>query len=208
MSNRRLATKRETIAANRATLKSLTGLINAIVKELALDDERMAKRMDAALRSEYGPINGMVNLVVSISNWPAEPGDGSMISVNRQILTEKFGLDLLLLDDIKTFKGYHTFVSSELEVIEGVAPQYEDYADYCQIFLEELAEIALASKLNKPVARLTKADKKVIVIASKPTIDENRWVKLEAIAQTKAKLDLEDMVLEVERHKAFLDANQ
>lgn len=208
MSNRRLATKRETIASNRATLKSLTSLINAIVKELALDDERMAKRMDAALRSEYGPINGMVNLVVSISNWPAEPGDGSMISVNRQILTEKFGLDLLLLDDIKTFKGYHTFVSSELEVIEGVAPQYEDYADYCQIFLEELAEIALANKLNKPVARLTKADKKAIVIASKPTIDETRWVKLEAIAQTKAKLDLEDMVLEVERHKAFLDANQ
>lgn len=179
----RLDSKRATIQANRAAVKKLKDLAINIALELNLDEDRMAKRIDAAMRSEYGAINGLVNLTASIANWPAEPGDGNMVSANRAVLEDKFNLDLMLLEDIRTFKGYHTFVTDELVIMAGVEPMYEDYADYCQIFLEELG-----------------------LEANRPTIEQSKWENREAKAKEQAKEDLLGMQDDLAKHKAFIEA--
>lgn len=177
----RLAEKRALIEANRNAVKALKDLIGRIVADFSLDEDRMAKRIDSASRSEYGAINGLVNLVASIANWPVEQGDGSMVSTNRQLLEIKFDLDLMLLDDIRTYRGFHSFVTDELVIIAGVEPQYENYTDYCEIFLEDLG-----------------------VTSNRPTIDADKWNRAEVKAKERAEIDLDTMRAELELHKAFL----
>ena len=177
----RIEQKKAEIQANREAHKALKALINNITKDLSLDEDRMAKRIDSATRSEYGPINGLINLVVSIANWPVEQGDGSMVSTNRAILEDKFNLDLVMLDDIKTFRGHHSFVTDEVEIIDGKEPMYEDYTDYCSIFLEELG-----------------------VQSSKPTINPDSWQRAEAQAMKKAQEDQKQMAEELQAHKAYM----
>ena len=177
----RINSKREHIKANRETKDKLIKLINSITDELNLDEDRMAKRIDSALRSEYGPINGLINLVVAIAQWPAEPGDGAMVASNRLALESKFGLDLLLLDDIKQFRGFHSFVSNDLEVIEGQEPKFEDYTDYCHIFLEDLGAVAY-----------------------KATIEPNTWRRREVVAREKAELEKAKLSAELDRYSSLI----
>lgn len=184
MSNKeRIAAKKAQIDSNREALKALKNILNKMTAEFSLDEDRMAKRIDAALRSEYGAINGMINLIAAVASWPAEQGDGSMVSTNRQILDEKFDLDLMMLEDIRKFKGYHSFVadSDEIEIIDGVIPDYENYTDYCEIFLETLE-----------------------VSANRPTICSDTWNRLEAKAKVNAAIDMELMKEELEKHKEFI----
>jgi hypothetical protein len=177
----RLAKKRLVIEANRNAARALKGLVSTITVEFSLDEDRMAKRIDSAGRSEYGTINGLVNLVAAIANWPVEQGDGSMVSTNRQLLETKFNLDLMLLEDIRTYRGFHTFATDDLEILPGVEPRYDDYTDYCEIFLEELG-----------------------VVSSRPTIDSNKWTRAEVKAKERAHIDIEIMKSELELHKQFL----
>ena len=180
----KIAKRKESKAANKVALQSLRKLIKDITEELSLDEERMARRLDAAFSSEYGPINGTVNLLTSIANWPAEAGDASMLSVNKQILEDKFKLDLLLLSDIRNNRGFHTFVTDDLEILTGEEPNYSDYSDDCEIFLDETFNVTV----------------------NRPTIDKTQWERLELRAQAKAELELERMKAQVERHKADLAA--
>lgn len=178
----RLQAKREQIQANREASKVLKKLIKDITNSLSLDEDRMAKRIDSATRSEYGAINGLVNLVASVANWPVENGDGSLVSTNRLVLEEKFNLDLVMLDDIRAFRGYHSFVTDELEIINGIEPQYEDYTDYCEIFLEELG-----------------------VKSNRPTICEAKWAAAEKRAKQKALDDQAQMQEELAVHQAYME---
>ena len=141
----------------------------------------MAKRIDSALRSEYGPINGLINLVSAIASWPAEPGDGAMVSQNRMILESKLNLDLLLLDDIKQFRGYHSFVNDELEIVQGTEPQFEDYTDYCSIFLEDLGAKSF-----------------------KATIEPATWQRRELVARQKAEVERQNMSDELTRYNTLI----
>lgn len=174
----RLQAKRDEIKANREAGKVLKKLIRDITAGLDLDEERMAKRIDSATRSEYGPINGLINLVAAIANWPVEQGDGSLVSTNRQVLEDKFNLDLVMLDDIRVFRGFHSFVTDDIEIINGVEPDYENYTDYCEIFLEDLG-----------------------VKSTRPTINEPKWQAAEIRALKKAKEDKEQLEMEVEIHR-------
>lgn len=178
----RLEAKRAKITADREAIKALKTLIKNIVATLDLDEDRMAKRVDSAIRSEYGAVNGLVNLVAAIANWPVESGDGSMVSLNRQTLEDKFNLDLVMLDDIRKFRGFHSFVTDDIEIMEGVEPQYEDYTDYCAIFLEELG-----------------------VTSNRPTICEATWLAAEQRASKKAKEDQAQMKQELEIHKQYME---
>ena len=178
----RIEKRRAEKVTNRAALKSLRKLINDITEELSLDEEKMAKRIDAAFNSEYGPINGTINLLTAIANWPAEPGDGSMVSTNKQLLESKFNLDLMLLADIRASRGFHTFVTDDLEILTGEEPKYTDYSDDCEIFLAETFD----------------------TVVTKPTINKTQWERMELRAQAKAELELERMKTEVERHKEYV----
>lgn len=177
----RLDAKKANIQSNREASKVLKKLLKDITNTLDLDEERMTKRIDAATRSEYGAINGLVNLVASVANWPVENGDGALVSTNRLILEDKFNLDLIMLDDIRAYRGFHSFVTDDIEIINGQEPQYEDYTDYCEIFLEELG-----------------------VKSTRPTICPDRWKTAETRAIAKAKTDQTQMLEELAFHKEYL----
>lgn len=181
MTSEQLEQMRTDIKSNREAVAKLKKLIYDITDELSLDEDKMTKRVDSAVKSEYGAINGLINLLSAIANWPADQGNGSDVSENRKILEEKFQLDLLHLEDIRTFRGYHSFVTDELEIVDGVEPMYAEYTGYCQIFLEELG-----------------------LESTKPTIDEAKWDKAEIKAIDRAKDDLVTRKAEIETHRKLI----
>jgi hypothetical protein len=179
----RIEAKRAILQEERKTITALEGKINTIVDELGLDEEKMQRRIEVALRSEYGRVNGMVNLLAAICNWPADSGDGASVGENRKVIKEKLKIDLMLLEDIRTYRGFHSFHTDELEIIDGVEPQYEDYEDYVAILLQDMG----------------------LTPYTKATINPEQWEKAEERAKEKAKLDVESMRIAVERHKAMLE---
>lgn len=178
----RKETKRANIQAERATLSKLKALIYQIADLCGLDEDKMSRRIEAALQSEYGRTNGMINLLASVAHWPAEAGDGSAVAENRRLIEEKLGLDLLMLADIRGFRGYHTFHTDELETIAGVEPNYEDYEDYVAIFLEDL--------------KLT---------PQRVGIDRAVWQRQEIRAKEQTAKTITELAEAVEKHKAFLE---
>jgi len=162
---------REAVKVERVMVRDLTKLVKAITKKLDLDAERMDKRLAAARKSEYGPVHGLINLLVAIANWPAEKGDGALVTTNQSIIESEFGIDLLLCDRIKAAKGFHSFCSEDLEIINGEAPDMEAYNMYSLVLLEDLEidyPTDLKSRLTldkwtaveKRKAEQAKADKK------------------------------------------------
>jgi hypothetical protein len=185
MTNERIESKRATLNAERTTLNALKAKVTAITDTLGLDEEKMGRRVRTALKSEYGRVNGMVNLLSAIANWPAEQGDGTAVDENKALLENQLGLDLMLLDDIRTYRGFHTFATDELEIIDGVEPQYEDYEDYVAILLDDMG--------------LTPQNK----IKLNPTV----WTKVEARTKEKVAVDIELMKVAIEKHKALMEAS-
>lgn len=173
---------RASIEAERSTIKGLRTLINSITELVGLDEERMSKRIDAALQSEYGRVNGLVNLLAAVVHWPAEAGDGPSVSENRKLIEERLGLDLLLLADIRQLRGYHTFHTDDLTIIDGIEPSYDEYEAYVQVLLEDL-------KLQ-PQARIV--------------IDPITWQKAEARAKVQAVESIAQLRDAVERHKQLM----
>jgi hypothetical protein len=177
----RIQAKRETIKQDKAAVKRLTDLVYQITDLCGLDEEKMVRRVATAKKSEYGRINGLINLLSSVCTWPAEAGDGASVTANQKLIQDSLDLDLDMLDDIRSFRGYHTFVSDDLEIIDGIEPSYEDYSDYCTIMLEDLG-----------------------LSSSKPTISRDIWQKAEDRAIDKAGKDLLDMKQAVEEHKRLM----
>ena len=177
----RLSNKRLQINANREAVTTLKKLIYNITDRLSLDDESMQRRVDAAVKSEYGPVNGLINLLAAIATWPADQGDGSSVAGNKKILEEEFKLDLLLLDDIRIYRGYHTFIADDLTIIAGQEPSYEDYADYCTIFLEDLN-----------------------IKSYKPTIERTKWQLLETKAKARVEKDIVERQEALAKHREFI----
>ena len=175
----RVQATRERIKAERATRTTLVKLINDITDELSLDEDKMSKRIDSALDSEYGAINGLVNLVVAIAKWPVDFGDGANVGTNRRILESKFNLDLVMLSELAQLRGYHSFVTDDLDIIEGKEPDYINYGDYCEIFLEDLGVVAQRAQIS-PVS----------------------WKGKEAKAYVKAQTTVVERLQAVEEYKA------
>lgn len=180
-----LAQRRELIGKQAGLIKALVKQINQITASLDLDDERMARRIDSAMKSEYGAINGLINLVASLAHWPADVGNGMDVPTNRTTLANA-GFDLVLLEQIRQSRGYHTFISDELKIIDGVEPDYETYSQLCTIYLESI--------LNAEDDTLTNIT----------TIDPVKWAKREQIEIATAKLELSLKEQELELHKQLI----
>ncbi len=167
----------------KAVIEVIKDKITEIVAICGLDEDKSARRIQVALKSEYGRVNGMINLLAAICKWPAEAGDGAAVSLNQSVIESELKLDLLLLEDISSFKGFHTFHTDELDVIDGTEPDYQNYQDYCTLLLEELGfERTSAS------------------------IEATTWKAKEKRAKVKTKEDVKQLVREIEAHKHLLEA--
>lgn len=166
----------------KAVITALKSKIIAIVDLCGLDEDRTTKRIQVALKSEYGRVNGMINLLAAICKWPAEMGDGTSVATNQALIEEELGLDLMLLEDISIYKGYHTFHTDELEIVEGAVPDYQNYSDHCTIFLEELSFDRVSAE-----------------------IDPVKWEATEERAKVKAANNVKELTKAVEEHKALLE---
>lgn len=133
-----LKARKKQLEQSRQARTALTNLIKEIAVECELDMDSISKRLSSALKSEYGAVNGLINLLTAICAWPAEQGDGSSVAINQDKIATKFNIDLVFMDDIKSVRGYHTFISNEGDLIDGKAPDYEEYTQLCQILLGEL----------------------------------------------------------------------
>ena len=182
-----LAQRRQLIGKQAGLIKALVKQINQITASLDLDDERMARRIDSAMKSEYGAINGLINLVASLAHWPADVGNGMDVPTNRTTLANA-GFDLVLLEQIRQSRGYHTFISDELKIIDGVEPEYETYSQLCAIYLE-----AITNEEDDTLINIT-------------SIDQVKWDKREQIEINAAKLELELKEAELEMHKQLITA--
>ena len=178
--------ERENVRLNKIADTTLTNLVDTITQKLGLDQEAMDKRIYSAKSSknEYGSINAMINLIVKIAEWPVDQGDASMLATNRRILEKDLGLNLMLLEDIKRYRGFHSFVSSDVQIIDGVEPDYEKYGIYCRIFLEDLG-----------------------AETTRPTISEAVWRATEMKAAKEAKEELLRLQTAVANHNATMEAH-
>ena len=181
VNNKRLSALKASRKVEKQALQKLQNLVLDIANACNLDEERTANRIAAALKSEYGRINGMINLLAAIGKWPVERGDESMVATNQRMIEKEFKLDLMLLEDISTCKGYHTFHTDALEVIGGVEPQYELYEDNCTIFLEELGCKAVSAAIE-------------------PTV----WERYESRAKERTENDVVSLRQAVAEHKALM----
>ena len=184
--NPRLEAKRKQIKAENATMETLSAILYQICDICGLDDDKMSRRIHTAQKSDYGRIDGMVNLLASVAHWPAEPGDGSAVAENQRMIKEQLNLDLLLLDDIRRYRGYTSFASDDLTLITGVEPNYEEYEDSVTILLEDMNLTPQRNSFS---------------------INPDMWHRLELKAQTRAKDEIEQLRVEIERTKAFMEAN-
>ena len=173
---------RETMAAEKLIIEDLKCKVVALSDLCGLDEERTAKRLQSAIRSEYGRINGLINLLAAMAKWPAEQNDGASVAINQSLIEKEMGLDLMLLEDITKFRGYHSFHTEELEVITGIEPEYSNYTNYCTILLQDFGFESAVSAVIKP---------------------EN-WGKQEAKALKKAKEAIDDLKDALEEHKALM----
>jgi hypothetical protein len=162
------------IRANRekemVAIKTLRSIISKATKKLALDKDRMDRRVKVALRNEQGRVFGLVSLMASIAAFPVNEGEGSLCSDNQALL-EKIGWDMFLLEDIKDTRGNHSFLDSdEMVIIDCKEPQEE-----CDALVNVMLE-----DLN---------------LEARVSVDLDVWTRKEAIALRKAqaeKLELEE----------------
>lgn len=179
----RVDIKRMSIADERETIAALKKKIYTITDLVGMDEEKINRRITAALRSEYGRVNGMVNLLAAIIKWPAEQGEGTLVNENKALIEKSITIDAMLLEDITTFRGYHSFVTDDLSIVTGVQPNYEDYTDYVHILLTDMG-----------------------LVPGRVVIEPTSWEQQEEKAIKSAHFELERLQLEVELHKTRMQS--
>lgn len=177
----RLAKVKATRVQEKAIIAKIKSQINEIADTCGLDEEKMTRRIQVAMKAEYGRINGMINLLAAVCKWPADQGDGAAVSENQIMLENDLKIDLMLLEDISSYKGYHTFHTDELEIIDGVEPQYELYSDHCSLLLEDMGFERAAAE-----------------------IVPSKWASLEKRAIVKAKDEVAELRAAVAKHNELV----
>lgn len=155
-------------------------LIHEIASKADLDEEKIAKRIQSAVKSPYGRIPGLLNLLTSIVLWPVEGKDFSGVAETQLEILDTLKIELELFLDIKESKGYHTFLNDDHEIVRGMSPDVEEYNMLCLILCQKLGIAVCDSKLNLA-----------------------KWQEDETIAVEKAKLEQEEAELELARFKAM-----
>ena len=172
---------REQLTALRAAEKALKAQINTIVTTCDLDPEPMAARIASAMENKHGRVIGLINLLTAVAYWPADKNEAKSAPANKLAITDK--VDTLVLSMIKDVRGFHSFVTPELEIITGEEPDYDKYSELATILLEDLLP-----------------DQAIPTIA----IDKAIWLAEESKAATKALQSQQDMLEAIEKYKAYL----
>lgn len=144
------AERRALKATNHSGESTVITVLKKVIKDIQtkcdLDPERMQSSMVSAMTDkEYGAVNGLVNIIVAKAMFPADRGDYGNLANNQVIVSEM--LDIHLLNKVKQARGFHSFADDSGKVIVGQKPNYEDYEDYTNIFIAELAK---AHKIDLP----------------------------------------------------------
>lgn len=166
----------------------LTTRIKQLGKECDLDPEKLDKSIAAAISSEYGRTNALVNTLVSKVYFPADRGDYSNLAANQVLMTERFNFSLV--EQIKNHRGYHSFRTEDGTVILGKMPNFEEYSLYVNALIMDLAEEA---KVELP----EDFDVKLL-------ITEDQWKARETQALSIAKEEAAQIKAAIERSKALM----
>lgn len=130
-------------ALKKESIARMTSIILGLAEELNLDVEKLEKRIEQASRSRFGRICEMISIVSSIYAWPiSESTQASEIPEIRERMLDKLRemdieMDPDLLVELKTAKGYNSFLNEEtFEVVAGVEPMYDELKFYYMTFAE------------------------------------------------------------------------
>lgn len=136
-------------ALKKESIARMTSIILGLAEELNLDVEKLEKRIEQASRSRFGRICEMISIVSSIYAWPiSESTQASEIPEIRERMLDKLRemdieMDPDLLVELKTAKGYNSFLNEEtFEAVAGVEPMYDELKFYYMTFAE-LAQLPI-----------------------------------------------------------------
>ena len=162
------------------SIKAVQILILEVAETANMNVDEMKKRLQVATsRTEYGKVPSLFNLLANVANWPIDK-DGSPAGIaDAKLAIEALLVDIIEpLEDLRQAKGYHTFVSDNYEIVEGIEPDFDEYEMLCQL---------IASSLRIPVVDIKLSD--------------SAWDKTEQKAEAKAIKDMEDIQAELEEHR-------
>lgn len=162
------------------SIDTVQSLIKEIGHVAGMDSEALGSRISMATsRSEYGKVPGLINLLSSVCNWPLDKDASTSGMAEAKEAVAGVLPDLIdVLEDIKQAKGYHTFVSDEHELVDGIEPDFEEYTMLLNV---------VASNLQLPVLDVK--------------LSEAAWERAEDKAYTKAKESIEAIKVELEEHQ-------
>ena len=160
------------------SINTMKEAINIAVTIAEMDKNKISRRAKAAMKSEYGKVPGLINLLSAIINWPTDSQTPDNLSTIQDEICANLGLEQVMLDDLREAKGFHTFLTEDQEIMDGSEPDYEEYNMLCEL---------MASKLNLPVVDMK--------------LSESEWNNREAKAIAKAKQDLEDIETELAEYR-------
>lgn len=161
------------------SINTMKEAISIAVTIAEMDKNKLSRRTKAAMKSEYGKVPGLINLLSAIINWPTDSQTPDNLSAIQDEICTNLGLEQVMLDDLREAKGFHTFLTEDQEIMDGSEPDYEEYNMLCEL---------MASKLNLSVVDMK--------------LSESEWNKREAKAIAKAKQDLEDIETELAEYRA------
>ncbi|MCF6331042.1 MAG: hypothetical protein L3I99_05785 [Sulfurimonas sp.] len=188
-------------AIERESIIILTNYIKSMASTVNLDDEKLQNRIKYALRSEFGRVMGLTNLISSIACFPCEDGDHSELSRNQNALIETLDIDLCLMEDIKEARGYHSWLrndikSDEIAIVKPIKPDFDAYTMLVEEFLESiLLQDQIENKLNMEINSM------VLINKSNPT----KWVAREKILLKNLKKELLDIEIASAEYEAELN---
>ena len=172
-------------ALKRESLAKLSTLIKSVAEGLALDMEKIERRIAQARRSNYGRICEHINILASIYAWPvAERSQASEVVAQQEAMLDILASngvviegDLLL--DIKEAKGYTSFINPEtMEEVPALEPVYEELEYYYYTFAESAGIPIIDYKMNEQL--FAKLEKQALT-----RIEVEKEANAEALARLK-----------------------
>lgn len=137
-------------ALRRESIKALTTKLEDIYEECGLDIDMLHRKIAASRRSEYGRVPALINIIAATYAWPiASQSEAANIGQYQEQIADLLGVDGDVLLDLKDAKGYHSFLSDEFEVVQGIEPDYEEYNYYVLTVADALAIPYVDSKINE-----------------------------------------------------------
>jgi len=167
----KLEARKAAYKAEKADIKKLKELVKEVALVAELDLTKVTTRIKMARKSYLGEALALCQIIASIYNFPLNRGDNNYTSIPaKQADIEALLGDEVIeaLIDLSEAKGYNTFLTDEMEVMEAVEPD--------KFKLELLASI-LADELDLPTI---KVDPDML----------NKFNKLEKKAKSNIELEL------------------